>query len=149
MKGIIAKTCSLLAALGIVSASSDAFSLVGPGVAMHTSFGSQQGCVSRSSYGGIVNNCSYAVEVSGTLDVTQNAWHPTSVSIYGNSSWCQTVTINGVGNGAHVGAQVWTSAGPKSWQTLDLGSRYVWADMGLVFWCGLEPGGVIGNFRAY
>ncbi|MGC4070355.1 MAG: hypothetical protein QM784_37965 [Polyangiaceae bacterium] len=59
-----------------------------------------------------------------------------------------TVTFNGVGNAGQWGSQVWTSAGPKDWHLLDTGSRYIWEGYGLLFWCGLEPGGVIGAFYA-
>jgi hypothetical protein len=119
-----------------------------PGAMFKAAYASQASCINVSSYGQLVNNCSYSVLVEGSVPVTENAWHATSVSIAGNNSWCQTVTINGVGNGANVGNQVWTSAGPVTWQTLDTGARYVWSTMGVAFRCGLEPNGAIGLFTA-
>jgi hypothetical protein len=108
---------------------------------------SDQGCFSASSYGGIVNNCNDARWISTSLAVP-SGWNSTSVSIFGNNSMCMTVSTNGVGNGAHVGADTWTLGGPKTWQTLNTGNRFVWDWSPVVFRCLLEGGGVIGSFTA-
>ena len=117
-----------------------------PGIVLKAAFASDAGCLSRTTYADIRNNCSYAVEVAGFLPILSEGWYPTKVVLYGNSSWCQSVSTNGVGNGAHIGAVVWTTAGPDSWQVLNLGDRYVWSWAALTFRCGLEPGGHIGEY---
>jgi hypothetical protein len=119
----------------------------GPGIVFKAAFPEDAGCLSVSSYGGIVNNCATARWVKAALPISEG-WHPTSVSIYGNSSMCYTVSTNGVGNGAHIGADTWTLAGPKAWQTLNTGDRYVWSWSPLLFSCLLESGGTIGSFSA-
>lgn len=118
-----------------------------PGIVLKAAQAENAGCLSRyTGYADIRNNCSYAVEVEGSLPVLTQAWHNTSISIFSSNSWCQSVTTNGVGNGFDVGAITWTTAGPQTWQTLNLGDRYVWAQLALVYRCILEPGGVIGEF---
>jgi hypothetical protein len=119
----------------------------GAGFAFHANYPGDAGCFQVSSYGGIVNTCASAREITVSLPVPEG-WHNTTISIYGSGSWCQTVSTNGVGNGANIGAQTWTTAGPKTWQTLNLGDRYVWNWSPVVFRCGLEAGGVIGSFTA-
>jgi hypothetical protein len=132
-------------ALGV--AARDAHSGINaPGIVLKAAFASDAGCLSRSTYADIVNNCSYAVEVEGFLPVLAEGWHNTSISLFANNTWCLTVSTNGVGNGANIGATVWTTAGPRTWQTLNLGDRYVWAWAALAYRCGLEPGGVIGEY---
>jgi hypothetical protein len=118
----------------------------GPGVVLKAAFPGDAGCLARHSYGGLINNCGYAVEVVGFLPVISEGWHPTSVSLFGNNSWCMSVTTNGVGNGANIGPDIWTSAGPKTWHTLNTGDRFVWSWAALTYRCGLEPGGIIGEY---
>jgi hypothetical protein len=104
-------------------------------------------CIVRHSYSGVRNDCPTARTVVATVPVTAVGWYNTTVSVYGNNSWCRTTTVNGVGNGAHLGSATWTVAGPMTWQTLNTGSRYVWQDMSIVFDCELQSGGVIGGFN--
>lgn len=118
-----------------------------PGLAFKATFAADAGCLSRyTGWGDLRNNCAYPVDVSAVLAVPSDAWSPTKVYLVGNASWCRSVTINAVGNGLQVGPQVWTTGGPKVWQSLNLGDRYVWGNTSLVFNCGLEPGGVIGEY---
>lgn len=126
---------------------SDARSASNPGSDFKSGYAGDVGCISQINYGAIYNHCATAREVVATITV-EPGWHPTSVTIYGNSTWCHTVTTNTVGNAAHIGTEVWTTAGPDSWQTLNTGNRYVWAGYALVFRCSLEPGGQIGIFNA-
>ncbi len=117
-----------------------------PGIAFKAAFHDHAGCLSRSSgFGNLVNNCTYAVEVLAVLNVPAEGWYSTKVSLFGSNSWCQSVTTNGVGNGAQVGPATWTTAGPQTWQTLNLGDRYVWNWAALTYRCNLEPSGVIGE----
>lgn len=139
---------------GVISlVANQALAVTGPGATMKNSFPQDNSCLSTSSYGGIINNCSYSIQVVGTLQLSPGS-HPTSVRIYGNNSWCQTVSINGVGNGASIGSQVYTTSGPKDWNTLNLGNLYVYdgpdgnSETGTLFRCSLETGGIIGNFTA-
>src|ERR1041384_5560006 len=135
----------VLAAVGLAVVADDAHSTVNPGISMKAAFTGDAGCLSRfTGYADLINNCGYAVEIAGWLPVATEGWHPTSISLFTNNSWCQSVSTNGVGNGAQVGAVTWVTAGPRSWQTLNLGDRYVWA--GLAFRCVLEPGGVVGAY---
>lgn len=119
----------------------------GAGLTLRAYFPSDAGCFSASSYGGISNNCPDQRWLSVSLPVP-SGWHTTNVSIFGNNSMCQTVSTNGVGNGANVGAETWTLAGPRTWQTLATGDRFVWDWSPVVFRCLLEGGGVIGSFTA-
>ena len=139
----------LLGALaGVVSAPMTAESATnGAGVALKAYYSSDDSCFSGYSFAGIINNCTTARWVATTLPVPAG-WHSTSVSLFGNSSFCHSVSTNGVGNGANVGPDVWTTAGPKSWQTLNTGDRYVWDWSPVVFRCLLESGGIIGSFTA-
>lgn len=148
MSRIASVLVPLVAAVGLTAVVDDAHSGInGPGQSMRAAFGGDTGCLARfTGYADLINNCPYAVEISGALPVTFEGWHPTSISLFGNNSWCQSVTTNGVGNGAHIGPATWTTAGPKTWQTLNLGDRYVWAWAALDFRCVLEPGGVIGEY---
>jgi len=134
------------ATLGVVS--NDAHSGVnGPGLQFKTAFASDAGCLSRNTgYADIINNCTYAVEIGAALPVLSEGWHNTSVWLLGSNTWCQSVTINAVGNGAQVGPATWTVAGPPTWQVLNLGSRFVWANTSLEYRCVLEPHGVIGEY---
>lgn len=138
---------AVLTTLGI--AANDAHSGVnGPGIVLKAAFPGDAGCLSRTTFADIRNNCSYPVEVAGFLPVLSEGWHNTSISLFGSNSWCQSVTTNGVGNGANVGAVTWTTAGPQTWQALNLGDRFVWASAALDYRCGLEPGGVIGEYMS-
>jgi len=133
---------------GVISlVANQALAVTGPGATMKNSFPQDNSCLSTSSYGGIVNNCTYSVQVVGTLELSTGS-HATSISIYGNNSWCQTDSINGVGNADFVGSQVYTTSGPQVWQTLNLGNLYVYDLEGAIFRCSLEAGGIIGNFTA-
>ncbi|MBN3949735.1 MAG: hypothetical protein V7K14_11585 [Nostoc sp.] len=133
---------------GIISlVANQALAVTAPGATMKNSYPQDNSCLSTSSYGGIVNNCTYSVQVIGTLQLA-TGYHATSISIYGNNSWCQTDSINGVGNASFVGSQVYTTSGPKVWQTLNLGNLYVYDGTGTIFRCSLEAGGYIGNFTA-
>lgn len=147
MKGYLVSM--LAGAISLVAG--QALAVTGPGATMKNSFPSDNSCLSTSSYGGIANNCTYSVQVVGTLQLSAG-YHPTLVSILGNNSWCQTVSTNNVGNSSYLGPQVYTAAGPKTWQVLNLGNLYVynWSSdqSGTIFRCGLEPGGVIGSFTA-
>jgi hypothetical protein len=122
----------------------------GPGIHFKAAFASDASCFSRysPSFAGLINNCASSREIIATLPLTQVGWHPTSVSIYGNNSWCQSLSTNGVGNAAQVGPEVWTTAGPMNWQTLNLGDRYNWGWSPLVYRCWLQSGGIIGSFSA-
>ncbi|RKG89749.1 hypothetical protein D7V97_42395 [Corallococcus sp. CA053C] len=117
-----------------------------PGSAFKASFAGDVSCLNVQSYSAMRNDCTTARLVTATVPMWTVGWHPTSVSIYGNNSWCETTTVNGVGNGANLGATTYTLAGPLSWQTLNTGDRYVWEDSAIVFRCNLQPGGVIGGF---
>lgn len=119
----------------------------GAGIALKAFYPSDAGCFSGYSYAGVVNNCSTARWISTTLPVPAG-WHGTSVSVYGNGSMCHTISTNGVGNGANLGPDTWTLAGPKTWQTLNTGDRYVWDWSPVLFECLLESGGIIGSFTA-
>ncbi|MEH2222318.1 hypothetical protein [Nostoc sp.] len=139
---------------GVISlVANQALAVTGPGATMKNSFPQDNSCLSTSSFGGIINNCTYSVQVVGTLQLSPGS-HPTSVRLYGSNSWCQTVSINGVGNGASIGSQVYTTSGPKDWQTLNLGNLYVYdgpdgnSETGTLFRCSLEAGGIIANFTA-
>lgn len=139
---------------GVISlVANQTLAVTGPGATMKNSYPQDNSCLSTSSYGGIINNCAYSVQVVGTLQLSPGN-HPTSIRINGNNSWCQTLSINGVGNAAFVGPQVYTSSGPKNWQTLNLGTLSVYdgpdgnSETGTLFSCSLEAGGVIGNFTA-
>ena len=127
---------------------SDASSSTSPGTDFQAGYAGDVGCISQTNYGAIYNHCATAREVVAAVEV-QPGWHPTYVSIYGNSSWCHTVTTDGNGNAPHIGPDVWTTAGPDSWQTLNTGNRYVWAGTALVVRCGLEPGGQISLFNVH
>ncbi|MEH2352546.1 hypothetical protein [Nostoc sp.] len=139
---------------GVVSlVANQALAVTGPGATMKNSFPQDNSCLSTSSSGGIINNCTYSVQVIGTLQLSPG-FHPTSVRIYGNNSSCQTLSINGVGNTARSSSLVYTTSGPKDWQTLNLGSLFVNdgpdgnSETGTLFRCSLEAGGIIGNFTA-
>jgi hypothetical protein len=141
-------TCLIPVLAGTLGISTDARSATnGAGVVLKAYYPGDASCFSAWSYGGIANNCASARWVSTSLPVPWG-FHGTSVSIYGSSSYCHTVSTNGVGNGANVGADTWTVAGPKTWQTLNTGIRYVWDWSPVVFECLLESGGVIGSFTA-
>jgi hypothetical protein len=134
--------------VGVASTPMEAQSATnGGGLLLHAYFPSDAGCFTTSSYGGIVNNCPSARWLSTSLSVP-SGWHTTSVSIFGSNSMCLTVSTNGVGNGANVGANTWTVAGPQTWQTLSTGDRFVWDWSPVVFECLLESGGVVGSFTA-
>lgn len=150
MKKSTAALGSGLCALAVVGAlAGNAISGVnGPGFDFKAVYPGDAACFQVSSFAALTNTCSTARLVQATLPITSEGWHPTSVSLFGSNSWCQTVSTNGVGNGAQVGPTVWTTAGPQTWQTLNTGDRYVWASTALTFRCVLEPGGVIGHFNA-
>jgi hypothetical protein len=150
MKKITALLGTGLCALAAVgSLAGSAFSQVnGPGIDFKAVYPGDAACFQVNSYGGIINTCTTARLIQASLPITSEGWHSTSVSLYGSNSWCQTVSTNGVGNGAHVGALTWTTAGPQTWQTLNTGDRYVWYWAPLAFRCVLEPNGVIGSFSA-
>jgi hypothetical protein len=120
----------------------------GSGSQMKAFYPSDAGCIRTNSYAAVINTCSYAVYVNATLPVASEGWYNTSVSLFGSNSWCQSVSTNGVGNGANIGANTWTVAGPQTWQTLNTGSRYVWSWSPVLFWCLLEPTGQVGSFTA-
>ncbi|MEJ6482314.1 hypothetical protein N0Y54_13455 [Nostoc punctiforme UO1] len=134
---------------GVISlVANQALAVTAPGATMKNSFPQDNLCLSTSSYGGIVNNCNYSVQVVGSLQLS-TGYHAASISIYGNNSWCQTASINGVGNASWMSFQIYTtSSGSKSWQTLNLGNVHVYDDTGTIFRCSLEAGGYIGNFTA-
>jgi hypothetical protein len=136
-----------VATLGAFAGSAEA-AVNGPGFEFKAVTANDVSCFSRSSYGGLVNNCSTAKEVTATLPITAEGWYATTVTVYGSNSWCQSVSTDGFGNGAHVGPAAWISGASKTWLTLDTGSRYVWATTPLVFRCWLESGGIIGQFSA-
>ena len=145
---IASRLVPVLALVGGLGFAMDAHSAAnGAGLTFKAYYPSDAGCFSSSSYGAIVNNCPDARWLSTSLPVP-GGWHGTNVSIYGNGSMCQTVSTNGVGNGANIGAETWTVAGPKTWQTLNTGDRYVWDSSPVVFRCLLESGGVVGSFTA-
>lgn len=149
MNHILSRTLRALAIAGVAVLVTNADAAWnGSGSQMKAYYPSDAGCVRTNSFAGIINTCSYSVYVNATLPVQPEAWHATSVSIYGSNSWCQTVSTNGVGNGANLGSETWTVAGPQTWQTLNTGSRYVWSWSPLLFWCYLEPGGSVGSFTA-
>jgi hypothetical protein len=139
----------LLAALvGVASSPITAESATnGAGVVMKPLYPGDTNCFSVNSYSGIVNSCASARWISTTLPVP-GGWHTTNVSVYGNNTMCHTISTNGVGNGANLGADTWTLAGPKTWQTLATGDRFVWDWSPVLFECLLESGGVIGSFTA-
>jgi len=147
MHRIISKfaPCVAIGAFAMLTAKDGFCTLTGPGVTMNAYYASDVGCFNGQSYGAITNNCSTSRWVVGTLDVSQNVYHATSVYVYGSSTMCHSVQINGVGNGADVGPDTWTTAGPKTWQNLNTGSRYAFSGTGLLFRCLLEPGGIIGR----
>jgi len=134
---------------GVISlVANQALAVTAPGATMKNSFPQDNSCLSTLNYGGIINNCNYSVQVVGSLQLSAG-YHATSIyQISGNNSWCQTVSINGVGNGNSVGPQVYTTSGPKVWQTLNLGNLYVYEGSGVIFRCSLEAGGGIGTFTA-
>jgi hypothetical protein len=136
------------ALMTLAVAANDAHSGINaPGLVLKAVFASDAGCLSvNTGYADIKNNCAHAVEVEGTLPVLSEGWHNTSVSLFANNTWCQTISTNGVGNGANLGTVTWTTAGPRTWQTLNLGDRFVWSWAALSYHCGLEPGGVIGEY---
>ncbi|WP_347985792.1 hypothetical protein [Methylomonas sp. AM2-LC] len=119
----------------------------GPGNALHAAYPSTANCITTSSYAGVTNTCGYPVLVVGSLQVA-TGWHSTSVSIYGNNSNCQFLSTNGVGNGSNLGPVTYTLSGPKTWQTLNTSSIYVWDWSPLIVRCSLESGGIIGSFTA-
>jgi hypothetical protein len=119
----------------------------GAGVALRAYFPGDESCFSGASYGAVVNNCTTARWLLTSLPVP-TGWHTTNVSMFGSNSLCRTVSTNGVGNGANVGPDTWTVAGPQTWQTLATGDRFVWDSSPVVFECLLEPGGIIGSFTA-
>lgn len=139
-----------LTALAVTLFATPARATSSPGATLKAAYAGDAGCLNTSSYGQLVNNCSYAVLVVGTIAVSENAWHDTIVSIAGSymNSWCQTVTINAVGNGAHVGSVWYTTTSYVSWQNLYTLSRYVWPGTGILFRCSLEPNGYIGLITA-
>ncbi|AFE03912.1 hypothetical protein COCOR_01176 [Corallococcus coralloides DSM 2259] len=146
MKGFqtLAKVC----AFGVValSAGTAAAWQYYPGAAFKAAYASDASCFNVSSYSALVNNCTTTRLAIATVPMWTAGYHPTTVQIYGNNSWCETTTVNGVGNGAHLGTATYTVAGPMAWQTLNTGDRYVWEDFAIVFRCGLQSGGVIGGF---
>jgi hypothetical protein len=148
MNRILARGFAMLMGGLLLASAAPASATTLPGTVLKAAFAGDNGCINIRSYGGIGNDCTYPVLLVGTVPASENAWHPTNVSIFGDNSSCQTVTINGVGNGAQVGNVVFTTAGPQTWQTLDLGSRFVWPSSGIVFRCNLEPKGEIGLFTA-
>ncbi|WP_164013881.1 hypothetical protein [Pyxidicoccus trucidator] len=135
----------MVASLGLFAASAGA-AVNGAGFDFRAMNPADAGCLVRSSFGGVVNNCSTSKEVTASLSVTTTGVHPTSISMFGSNSWCQSVSTNGVGNGANVGAFTWTVAGPQTWQTLNTGDRTVWSWSPVVFRCSLEAGGIIGSY---
>ncbi len=120
----------------------------GPGFGFKAASPGDAACFQAFSWTGITNTCSTARVVVATLPITSEGWHPTSVSVRGSNSWCQSVVTNDVGNAAQTGAVTWTTAGPPTWQLLNTGDRYVWSWSSLTFRCLLEPGGVLGAFKA-
>ena len=150
MKKLTAVLGSSLFSIAVVGAlaGSATSGVNGPGFDFKTVYPGDAGCFQVSSFAGLTNTCSTARLIQATLPITSEGWHPTSVSLYGSNSWCQTVSTNGVGNGAQVGPTVWTTAGPQTWQTLNTGDRYVWSWAALTYRCVLEPGGTIGAFYA-
>jgi hypothetical protein len=119
----------------------------GGGVALKALYPGDASCFSGYSFAGVINNCTTARWISTTLPVP-TGWHGTNVTVYGNGTMCHTISTNGVGNGANLGADIWTLAGPKNWQTLNTGDRYVWDWSPVLFECLLESGGIVGGFTA-
>jgi hypothetical protein len=120
----------------------------GAGIDLHAAYPSAASCITTSSYAGVTNTCSYSVLVEGTLQGLATGYHTTSVSIYADNSSCQFLSTNGVGNGSFLGPVTYAVSGPKSWQTLNTGSIYVWSWSPLIVRCTLESGGIIGSFTA-
>ena len=147
-KALSAVALAGLATLGVQDSTQASEGL--PGLSMKAASAADAGCFSRNpgNYASIQNNCATAREIQGFVQLPSGGTYNTRISIFGNNSWCQTVTINGVGNGAQVGPATWTTAGPQSWQTLNLGARFIWTDMSISFRCVREPTGIIGNFNA-
>jgi hypothetical protein len=150
MKKIVTRVLASLTFLGgLALVPAPASALSGPGAALKGAYAGNQGCFNTVSYGAIQNNCSTPQLLIGTLAVSPNAWHTTSVSLYGDNSNCQVVTTNGVGNGSYLGPVTYAVSGPQTWQTLNTGSVYVWdVTSALTLRCVLEPGGEIGSFTA-
>ncbi|MBN9688030.1 MULTISPECIES: hypothetical protein [unclassified Corallococcus] len=140
----LAKVC----AFGVValSAGTAAAWQYHPGAAFKAAYAADAACFNVSSFSALVNNCSTLREAIATVPMWTVGYHPTTVQIYGNNSWCESTTVNGVGNGAHLGAITYTLAGPMQWQTLNTGDRYVWEDYAIVIRCGVQSGGALGGF---
>ncbi|MEM9490319.1 MAG: hypothetical protein AAGC55_14330 [Myxococcota bacterium] len=147
LKGINVLATLLIAGTALLAGSVSALAgdMTAPGVEFKAAYGSSQDCLSVLSYGGIQNTCSYRVTVVAWAPVASTGNYGTEVQVYGNNTWCQSMTINGVGNASHLGSQVWTSAGPDAWKVLNTGTRYQWDDMGILFRCGLDAGERIGR----
>ncbi|CAM4309993.1 hypothetical protein G4177_05135 [Corallococcus sp. ZKHCc1 1396] len=146
MKGFqtLAKVC----AFGVValSAGTAAAWQYHPGYAFKAYYAGDTGCFNPNSWSSIRNDCTTTRTLIASVPMWAVGNHPTTVQIYGNNSWCQSLTVNGVGNAGQVGPVVYTVAGPMAWQTLNTGTRYVWEDYAIAIHCGLQPGGVIGGF---
>ena len=148
----IAIAIALAAGIATVgsSHSASADEVKSTGLEFKAAYASQASCLSRSgsSYAGVQNTCSYRVEVVAWIPIVTAGWKDTSVFVFGNNTWCQTVATNDVGNGANIGSTVWTTAGPETWQSLNTGSRYVWSWSPLLVRCGLDAGETIGAAHA-
>ncbi|RKH56151.1 hypothetical protein [Corallococcus aberystwythensis] len=140
----LAKVC----AFGVValSAGTAAAWQYYPGAAFKAAYASDAACFSVYSFSALTNTCTTHRLAIATVPMWTVGYHPTTVQIYGNNSSCETTTVNGVGNGANLGAPTYTVAGPMTWQTLNTGDRYVWEDFAIVFRCNLQPNGILGGF---
>jgi len=149
MKAALSHFVAVGTSLGLTLVSAVAGAAAIPGATFQAAQGGNAGCLNRHSYGGIRNDCSYSVEVVNSI-VVPDGWRQTSVNIYGNNSWCQSVGTGGNANSSSTpGPIVWTLAGPDAWNTLNTGDRPVSWNTPLVFTCMLESGGIIGSAIAH
>jgi hypothetical protein len=114
---------------------------------MKAYYATDAACFSSFNYGAVINTCPTARWLSTSLSVPAG-WHSTSVSIFGNNSYCHTATTNNVGMPYSIGPDVGTLTASRDWNSLDTGDRFVYDWSPVVFECLLESNGVIGSFSA-
>jgi hypothetical protein len=144
--------CLIPATIGAVVAlakvQTDAHSATnGAGLIMKAYYATDAACFSSFNYGAVINTCPTARWLSTSLSVPAG-WHSTSVSIFGNNSYCHTATTNNVGMPYSIGPDVGTLTASRDWNSLDTGDRFVYDWSPVVFECLLESNGVIGSFSA-
>jgi hypothetical protein len=146
LQRIVFRMVPLLALVGTFGVSMDARSSTnGAGIMFKGYYPADEACLQGSGFGAIYNNCSDAHYVVFAMHVPAG-WHPTSVNVWGNNSFCQSASAAPEGAWAmEVGPETWTTAGPKTWKVIDTGERYVWDDTTVSFFCQLEGGGLIGS----